>query len=102
MYADRFRTATNHWIVNANTPIDISINELRLVYSYVINEEISGIKFGRYLKQKGFDSVVTWIDGKPTRTIRITWNLPEDIQQCLLQQPGAIVSSPNMKNAHIH
>lgn len=102
VYADRFKIATTAWIIHANTPTNIPINDLRLVYSYMIGEDISAIRFGRYLKQKGFESSVDWDTGKPIRTVMITWQLPEDIQQCLLQQPGHIQSSPNTKNAHIH
>lgn len=75
IYADRYRQLTESWTFKLNTPINISTSDLRVVYSFIFNTEISATKFSKILASKGIINDVSWVGNKLTRTIQITWKL---------------------------
>ena len=90
IFAERYRTIMTEWTIACGSPKNIPVSDLRIIYCYIFNQEISATKFGKILSSKGLKTSVNRYNGKPTRTINITWTVnpettyvPGEPQICL-------------------
>lgn len=108
IYADKYRNLCETWLFQCDRPINIPTSDLRVVYGFIFNQEISATKFGRILSSKGVAIDVRRIHDKPVRTVSITWKVPKYLSQtenpkdipCL--NPGLTPSSPATRSARIN
>lgn len=107
IYADKYKTLCESWLFQCEKAIDIPTSDLRVVYGFIFNQEISATRFGRILSSKGITIDVKRVLDKPVRCVTITWKLPNylsqpDHQKTLCSHPGLTPDSPATKNARIN
>lgn len=84
IHKDRFETLLDSWIKHTGKELFIPMGDIRTIYNYLFNSDISPHRFGRLLASRTVKSQQIRTPNGIQRCIQITWNLTTEPSHVIL------------------